>query len=145
MLQTEKFILSLTIPPKQIENKTSVPSARQQKKKTVFKLTELILDEGWSGHKSDDTYRDFNKSTYEHRDLRLVTVIQSNKLKVKQIWYPLPFATSRAWSTAGSERAGEWEKNYVQRGGQGKVRVKRPTNPTVPGGEEFVLGTSWDF
>lgn len=63
MLQTEKFILSLTITPKQIENKTLVPSARQQKKKTVFKLTELILDEGWSGHKSDDTYRDFNKST----------------------------------------------------------------------------------
>ena len=63
MLQTEKFILSLTITPKQIENKTLVPSAHQQKKKTVFKLTELILDEGWSGHKSDDTYRDFNKST----------------------------------------------------------------------------------
>lgn len=63
MLQTEKFILSLTITPKQIENKTLVPSARQQKKKTVFKLTELILDKGWSGYKSDDTYRDFNKST----------------------------------------------------------------------------------
>ena len=62
MLQTEKFILSLTITPKQID-KTLVPSALQQKKKTVFKLTELILDEGWSGHKSDDTYRDFNKST----------------------------------------------------------------------------------
>ena len=46
MLQTEKFILSLTITPKQIENKTLVPSARQQKKKTVFKLTELILDKG---------------------------------------------------------------------------------------------------
>ena len=63
MLQTEKFILSLTITLKQIENKTLVPSARQQQKKTVFKLTELILDKGWSGYKSDDTYRDFNKST----------------------------------------------------------------------------------
>ena len=39
------------------------------------------------------------------------------------------------------ERAGEWEKNCVQRGGQGKVSVKRPTNPTVPGGEEFVHGS----
>lgn len=36
MLQTEKFILSLTITPKQIENKTLVPSARQQKKKNSF-------------------------------------------------------------------------------------------------------------
>ena len=36
---------------------------------------------------------------------------------------------------------GNGKKNHVQRGGQGKVRVKRPTNPTVPGGEEFVLGS----
>ena len=36
MLQTEKFILSLTITLKQIENKTLVPSARQQKKKNSF-------------------------------------------------------------------------------------------------------------
>ena len=36
MLQTEKFILSLTITLKQIENKTLLLSARQQQKKKQF-------------------------------------------------------------------------------------------------------------
>ena len=50
------------------------------------------------------------------------------------------------WSIKGLEcrrlgARGGMGKNYVPRGGQGKVREKRPTNPTVPGGEEFVLGS----